>query len=204
MKVLRGKVIAAVLVAGVLTGWSFAVEGEGDQQRPGKVFHKEQREKSRAHFKQQCEENKEFRKSTKDKSASEQCAALKDHLTAQYDEDAAFREEQYTRRIELMKERMAEKDCPAEKQSEVLERLGERHASRMAHFEQQHAQTMGLLENLCEKDDLTVEELHEELKAHMQARRAENKALREKHRSKRQKKRGKCRRRHQKEQPDEA
>ena len=181
--------LAAAVVVLVLGGVARSAEGKGE--KPGRAFHKEQRKRAKAHYEQQKKENKSFRKSQKgsDASIQEKLSASKSHRQTQVGENETFHGEQHSRLVAFVKERMAEKDVPADKQKRILASIEAVHDKMVAHHETQHQENMNVLDKLIQKDDLSKEEVKTTLKEHLKQQHEENKAFREKMREERRAKR---------------
>lgn len=173
--------IGAAVATAVLFGMTPAMAGEGKGRQRGRngAKRQEMRTAVQAHMQEQRAENKAFRESQKGQDAADIAAAAQSHRSTQYSENEAFFAEQYKGLVESVKARMAERDVPAEKQSEILARLETNYNERTAHHSTQHQETMALLQELGQKADLTQEELFSTLKKHCESQRAENKAFRE-------------------------
>jgi len=174
--------LAGIVTAFVLSGSGIAaaeanVEANGNG--PRRSFRNQQLRRRRDHRRTQHAENKTFRGTLKGKTPAEKCGAIIPHRETQFGENTSFRNDQYGRLVDFVKSRMAAKDVPAERQAQVLARIESFHDRIMDFRDDQHDETIALLDELAANSGLTREEMRSALRERHQERREETEAFRQ-------------------------
>ena len=173
--------LAGIVTAFVLSGsgiaaaqGSVAANGEG----PGRSFVNQRRQAFRDHYGAQHKENLAFRQTLKGKTPADICGAVASHRRTQYGENKSFHADQYAKLVAFIKERMAARNVPSEKQAEVLAKIDAFRDKVAGIIDDQHEKTMDLIERLAADSDLTGEEVRSALKQRFEEARGELQAVR--------------------------
>ena len=132
----------------------------------------------REHAQQQRRENQAFRESVQGLSPQERAEAAISHRNNQHKENMAFGEDRHQENISKVKERLDQNPhMTAAEKDEVLDFLKQQHQDRTAHWSDQHAENMGVLQRIA-SSDMNADEAKGLLKDHFRAQREENRAFR--------------------------
>jgi len=154
--------LAGMVTVFVLSGAGIAAaqgNPEAEGRGPGVSFRNQRQQAFRKHYRTQHEENQSFRETLKDKTPAEVLSAVASHRRTQYGENKSFHADQYAELVAFIKERMAAREVPAEKQAEMLARLEACRDKVAGVIDEQHEKTMALIESLAARSDVTREEV---------------------------------------------
>jgi len=174
--------LAGIVTAFVLSGAGIAAgeaNPEANGNGPRRAFRNQQLRRRREHFRTQHAENKTFRGTLKGKTPAEMCGAIIPHRQTQYGENCSFREGQYGRLVDFVKSRMAAKGVSAERQAQVLARIASFHDRIVDFRDDQHDETIALLDELAANSGLTREEMRSALRERHEERREETQDFRQ-------------------------
>ncbi|GEM_PF-2064806 len=179
------KLIIAVMTLTVLTlsQSAFADQTDRDARRQ---FRQEQRDTRRAHFGQQHQENREFRKSLEGKTPAEKASAVASHRATQHSENTAHIQEMHDKKMSKLDERLAANTKLTDAQKTDIKNQAESQYQEVkSHREQQFTENQAKLNELASNPNLTREEARTTMKSHLETQHAENKAFREEQKTER-------------------
>ncbi len=190
MKITTGTAMAITLTAALLAGTTLAKtddegRGRGDQRRRGrdgesggehqgrnrkgngelKAFRMKQRKAIRAHREQQQAENKEFREANRDGEPVDALPGIIAHTNTQFKENQDFMDKMHQEFITFVKELMAKREAPEEKQEERIAKMEENQEGRATKHEEVHDKLIAALEALQGQDDLTWKDIQDAMRA---------------------------------------
>lgn len=175
------KLISMVVLSLVaFSGVAFAEKGEH------KAWKAEQKEKTKAHFSQQKQENREFRKDLKGKTGQERAEAIKAHHEQQFAENKDFREKMHAEKTAALKDKLAKNPNLTEAQrNELLSAMENQYKGKQDFRNQRHEENTAFLQKVGNDTSLTQDQRRQAIKEHFDKQRAENEARRDQVRAER-------------------
>ncbi|MHC4885816.1 MAG: hypothetical protein ACYTGH_12110 [Planctomycetota bacterium] len=182
---MRILVTAAAAAAILFHGALLAEEGEQKAKRgekraamkeERKAFHEGMKKARQEQRTANKENRKTFRESLKEMSPEQKIAAITAQMEKRYASRSEFAESQQEKRTSFAKELMAKYEVPAEKQTEILNRIESRYNEAKAHHAKQYEENKAFIKGIDPEADR--KETRAQAKAHRESQRKENQAFR--------------------------